>query len=439
MGMRRSTVPGPKRPAQQPLGPDIVKGCRLFYSIQDETIAQSGGTWLDPFRTMVMTRRKIRMGMTGGGPGAMIGSMHRMAARLDNQIELVCGAFSSDPAKSRDMAERLHLAPDRGYPSFDAMMEDQAGLPQGERMDFLTIATPNHLHHHQAVTALDAGFHVLSDKPATRDLDEMRDLKAVIDGSGRLYGLTHGCLGFPMVKEARHRVACGQLGPIRKIYGSYVQSWLADAVERDGLKQAQWRTDPERSGAAGCMSDIGTHAHCLAEYMSGQNIARVKADLRKTVAGRPLDDDGACLFETDGGASGVLLASQICVGEENSLSIQVHGEKAGLSWTQSRPSLLVLRHGDGRQERLFAGHSHAYLSDAARAHCRVPGGHSESFIEAFANIYRNFADAVGRWPDRSPDPIYDFPDARTGLRGMAFIDAVVRSHQQGGEWASLRE
>ena len=283
------------------------------------------------------------MGMVGGGRGAFIGAVHRIAANIDGQIELVCGAFSSDPQRSRDSGADFFLPPDRCYGTFQEMIEREKARPAGERMDFISIVTPNHMHFPPAKMALENGFHVLSDKPATLSLAEARALGAIVKKTGLLYGLTHNYTGYPLVKQAREMVAAGALGKLRKVVVEYPQGWLATAIEASGQKQAAWRTDPKRSGAAGCIGDIGTHAENLAEYITGLEIKELAADLTAFVKGRKLDDDGNVLLRFKGGAKGVLHASQISVGEENNLSIRVYGEKGGLEWHQREPNTLLLK------------------------------------------------------------------------------------------------
>ena len=309
--------------------------------------------------------RKIRMGMVGGGRGAFIGAVHRIAAAIDGQIELVCGAFSSDPQRSRESGADFFLPADRCYGTFQEMIAAEKARPASERMDFISIVTPNHMHFPPAKMALENGFHVLSDKPATFNLAEAKALAAIVKKSGLLYGLTHNYTGYPLVKEARHLVASGRFGTIRKVVVEYPQGWLATRLEASGQKQAAWRTDPKRSGAAGCIGDIGTHAENLAEYITGLEIKELAADLTAFVKGRKLDDDGNVLLRFKGGAKGVLHASQISVGEENNLNIRVYGEKGGLEWHQREPNTLVLKWPD--QPMQVYRTANGYLSPAAFA------------------------------------------------------------------------
>ena len=381
-----------------------------------------------------MTRqRKLRMGMVGGGRGAFIGGVHRMAATLDGQIELVCGAFSSDPKKSKQSGADWFLPADRCYGSYAEMFAAEARRPEGDRMDFVTIVTPNFLHYPVACMALDHGFHVVCDKPMTFDLKQAKHLEALVKKSGRIFALTHNYTGYPMVKEARERVRSGQLGKIRKVVVEYPQGWLATALERSGQKQADWRTDPKRAGISCCMGDIGTHAENLAEYITGLQIEELCADLTTFLPGRKLDDDGSVLLRFKGGARGVLHASQISAGEENALRIRVYGEKGGLDWSQEEPNTLTLKWANRPREVLRAGGPG--LSPSATAACRLPAGHPEGFLEAFANVYRNFAGAVRATSRRKS---FDFPTVQDGVRGMSFIEATVESSMRGAKWVKLK-
>lgn len=381
--------------------------------------------------------RKVRMGMIGGGQGAFIGGVHRIAAAIDQKIDLVCGAFSSTPEKSKASGAELLLPAERCYGTFQEMLQTEAALPADQRMDFVSIVTPNHMHFPPAKAALEAGFHVLSDKPATFNLEEAKALKPIIAASGKLYGLTHNYTGYPMVKQARELVKSGELGEIRKVVVEYPQGWLATALETEGAKQAEWRTDPTRSGAAGCMGDIGTHAENLAEYITGLHISQLLADLTAFVPGRQLDDDGNVLLRFTNGAKGVLHASQISVGCENNLSIRVYGEKGGLEWHQVEPNTLLVHRMDKPTEIWRTGNG--YVCEAAAQNSRTPFGHPEGYLEAFANIYKNFAAHILSLEAKlPPDPmITDYPKIDDGIRGMAFIDAVVQSSAQGGVWTAL--
>ena len=383
--------------------------------------------------------RKIRYGMVGGGRGAFIGAVHRIAANIDGQIELVAGAFSSDPEKSKDSGADFFLSPDRVYGSYQELVTKEAALPADQRIDFVSIVTPNHVHFPAAKAALEAGFHVLSDKPATFDLAEAKELAAIVKKTGRLYGLTHNYTGYPLVKEARHLVHSGKLGKIRKVVVEYPQGWLATRIEASGQKQAAWRTDPKRSGAAGCIGDIGTHAENLAEYITGLQISELAADLTAFVKGRKLDDDGNVLLRFKGGAKGVLHSSQISVGEENNLNIRVYGELGGLEWHQNEPNTLLVKWMD--QPMQVYRTANGYLSDAAKAAGRTPPSHPEGYLEAFANIYKNFANAIrARQAGKKlakDDVANDYPKIEDGVRGMAFIEAVVASSKANAAWTKI--
>ena len=383
--------------------------------------------------------RKIRYGMVGGGRGAFIGAVHRIAANIDGQIELVAGAFSSDPEKSKDSGADFFLSPDRVYGSYQELVTQEAALPADQRIDFVSIVTPNHVHFPAAKAALEAGFHVLSDKPATFNLAEAKELAAIVKKTGRLYGLTHNYTGYPLVKEARHLVHSGKLGKIRKVVVEYPQGWLATRIEASGQKQAAWRTDPKRSGAAGCIGDIGTHAENLAEYITGLQISELAADLTAFVKGRKLDDDGNVLLRFKGGAKGVLHSSQISVGEENNLNIRVYGELGGLEWHQNEPNTLLVKWMD--QPMQVYRTANGYLSDAAKAAGRTPPSHPEGYLEAFANIYKNFATAIrARQAGKKlakDDLANDYPKIEDGVRGMAFIEAVVASSKANAAWTKI--
>lgn len=383
--------------------------------------------------------RKIRYGMVGGGRGAFIGAVHRIAAALDQQVELVCGAFSSDPEKSKASGGDFFLPANRCYGSYAEMITTEAALPADQRMDFMAIVTPNHVHFPPAKMALERGFHVLSDKPATFNLAEAKELQKLVKKTGLLYGLTHNYTGYPLVKEARDLVAQGKLGKIRKVVVEYPQGWLSTRLEESGQKQAAWRTDPKRSGAAGCIGDIGTHAENLAEYVTGLQLQELAADLTSFVKGRKLDDDGNVLLRFKGGAKGVLHASQISVGEENNLSLRVYGELGGLEWHQREPNTLLLKWPD--QPMQVYRTANGYLGAAAKGASRTPPAHPEGYLEAFANIYKNFANAIRARNEKrklaKDDPAQDFPTIEDGVRGMAFIEAVVTSSANNAAWTKL--
>ncbi len=375
--------------------------------------------------------------MVGGGRGAFIGAVHRMAAQLDGQIELVCGAFSADPAKSAASGADLFLPADRVYTSYEEMMKRERALPESVRMDFVCIVTPNHMHYPVAVSALKSGFHVMCDKPLSFDLKQAKALAALVRKTGLLFGLTHNYTGYPLVKEARELVQAGKLGAIRKIVVEYPQGWLASRLEASGQKQADWRTDPKRAGASCCIGDIGTHAENLAEYITGLRMESICADLTTFVKGRKLDDDGNVLVRYKGGAKGILFASQISIDEENALAIRVYGEKGGLEWHQQEPNTLILKWPD--QPRQLLRTSGGTLSNAAKANTRLPGGHPEGYLEAFGNLYRNFANVIrARLDGVKPDALaLDFPTVDDGVRGMAFIEAVVKSSKGSQKWVKL--
>ncbi len=382
-------------------------------------------------------KRKIRMGMVGGGRGAFIGAVHRMAAALDSEIELVCGAFSSDPEKSRLSGEDLCIDPKRVYGSYKEMIQKEKRLPESKRMDFVAIVTPNHMHFPPAKMALENGFHVVCDKPLCFNMKEALALQKLVEETGLLFALTHNYTGYPMVKQARAMVKNGDIGDIRKIVVEYPQGWLSTKVEDTGSKQAGWRTDPKKSGIAGAMGDIGTHAENLAEYISGLKITEMCADISTFVPGRLLDDDGNVLLHFEKGAKGILHASQISAGEENNLNIRIYGTKAGLQWHQMEPNTLIVRWLDKPVEILRTGVGKLYPE--ATAHTRIPGGHPEGYLEAFANIYRNFAICLrARLEGKQVDPVYqDFPTVQDGVRGMKFIEKVIASGKSKAKWVGV--
>ncbi len=384
-----------------------------------------------------MKNRKIRMGMVGGGRGAFIGAVHRMAAAIDGEIELVCGAFSSNPKKSKLSGQDLYLPADRVYGSYEEMIKKEKALPEGERMDFVSIVTPNHLHYGPAKMALENGFHVVCDKPVCFNLKEAKSLQKIVKKTGLIFALTHNYTGYPMVKQARMMVAKGKIGEIRKIVVAYPQGWLSTKLEDSEQKQAAWRTDPKRSGIAGAMGDIGTHAENLAEYISGLQIKKICADLSALVPGRQLDDDGNVLLEFENGAKGILYASQISAGEENNLNIKIYGTKAGLEWYQMEPNSLIVKWLDKPMEIMRTGVGKLYPE--AQEHTRIPAGHPEGYLEAFGNIYRNFAKCVrARLNGKKPKAIYtDFPGIEDGVRGMLFIEKVVASGKSKQKWTKF--
>jgi len=374
------------------------------------------------------------MGMIGGGRNAFIGAVHRIAANMDGLIELVCGAFSSSPENARQSGKDLFLPADRVYLSYEEMFRKEASLPADQRMDFVAIVTPNHAHFAPAMMALENGFNVVIEKPMTFSLEEAIRLKNKVQETGLLLCLTHTYAGYPMVKQARQMVKEGAFGKIRKIYVEYPQGWLSRLSEKDGSKQAEWRTDPSRSGKAGAMGDIGTHAAHLAEYISGLQIKQLCADLSIMVEGRALDDDGNVLLRFDNGATGILVASQVAAGEENALKIRVYGEKGGLEWAQQEPNTVLVKWLDQPTQIYRAGQP--WLSSYAKQNTRTPGGHPEGYLEAFANLYRNFALTLSaRLEGRQATPEEkDFPTVEEGVRGMAFIDNVIRSNESMEKW-----
>jgi predicted dehydrogenase len=378
--------------------------------------------------------RKLRMGMVGGGKDAFIGAIHRIAANADGLIELVCGALSINKDIAVDSGRSLFLPEDRIYTTYDEMIEKESRLPEGERMDFVTVVTPNFAHFAPAMLALEKGFHVVVEKPITVSLEEAKKLKEKLDETGLTLCLTHTYSGYPMVKEARELIKNNVLGKVRKIYVEYRQGWLSKLSEREGNAQAAWRTDPKKSGKAGGMGDIGTHAAHLAEYISGLKITELCAQLNIVVEGRALDDDGSVLLKFENGASGVLVATQVAAGEENNLLIKVYGEKGGLEWHQHEPNTLLVKWLDKPAEIYRAGQ--AYLSPIAKNNCRTPGGHPEGYLEAFANIYKSFAQTLLAKINNTPfqNDVVDFPSIEDGIRGMAFIDNVVKSNESNEKW-----
>lgn len=377
--------------------------------------------------------RKLRMGMVGGGKGAFIGEIHRIAATMDGLVELVCGAFSSNAERSKESGRALFLPDNRVYGSYEEMMEAESKLPEGERMDFVSIVTPNHMHVGPAMLALEKRFHVVLDKPMTLDLPEAKRLKQRVDETGLLFLLTHTYVGYPMVRQARKIVRDGSLGKIRKVYVEYPQGWLSRPSEKEGDKQASWRTDPSKSGKSGCMGDIGTHALHLAEFISGLRVTHLCASLYTFVEDRRLEDDGNMLLQFDNGASGVLMASQVAAGEENALRVRIYGEHGGLEWQQQEPNTLTVRWLD-EPTQLYRAGGNAAISPEARALCRTPVGHPEGYLEAFANLYRIFGEELRARLAGLPGETADFPSVDDGVRGMAFLDNVIRSHESNEKW-----
>jgi predicted dehydrogenase len=382
--------------------------------------------------------RKLRMGMVGGGRGAFIGAVHRMASRLDGEIELVAGCFSSDAEKSRLSGEDLYLDPARVYASYPQMAAAEAALPADQRIDFASIVTRNNTHFAVAKTFLEAGFNVICDKPLAYTLAEARKLREVVRKSEKVFALTHNYTGYPMVKEAREWVRSGKLGRLLKVVVEYPQGYAITALEQKGDGAiSNWRMDPDVAGTSNCMGDIGTHAENLARYITGLSIEEICAELSTFIPGRPLDDDGNCLVRYKGGAKGILFASQISSGDENNLNIRVWGTKGGLEWFQEHPNELVFKCVDQPRQVFRRGNN--YLTAIAQQNSRTPFGHQEAFIEAFANVYRAATTAIadevaGRKP---PKGGYDFPTIDDGVEGMAFIHTVVKSARRGAKWVKF--
>jgi len=384
-----------------------------------------------------MANRKLRMGMVGGGKDAFIGAIHRLALNMDGLIELSCGALSINPDIAKDSGKALFLPEDRTYLNYEDMIKNESKMPADKRIDFVTIVTPNFAHFAPAMAALENGFNVVIEKPMTFTLDEAKQLQKKVEEAGLSLCLTHTYSGYPMVKQARTMIAAGKFGKIRKIWVEYPQGWLSKLSEREGNAQAAWRTDPKKSGKAGAMGDIGTHAWHLAEYISGLKVTKLCADLNALVEGRALDDDGNVLLRFDNGAAGCLMASQVAAGEENALKIRVYGELGGIEWAQHEPNTLLVKWLDKPTEIYRAGQ--AYLNDIAKQNCRTPGGHPEGYLEAFGNIYRNFAlSLMAKMNGEEPTAaMLDYPRVEEGVRGMAFIDAVVASGKSEQKWTDF--
>lgn len=372
-------------------------------------------------------KRPLRLALVGGGPGAFIGPVHRVAAELDREFVLVAGAFSSDPARSREAGRYYGIDDARAYPSVAAMIA--AERARSDPADVVAIATPNHLHLPAARAALEAGFAVISDKPATATLAEALELRNIVTRTGGHYALTYTYTGYPMVREARARLAAGEIGRVRKVVVEYFQGWLSEPIERDGNKQAAWRVDPERSGMGGCIGDIGVHAFNLAEFVTGDRITEINAQLYSVVEGREIDDDCTVLARFAGGASGIVAASQIAVGERNGLTLRIYGESGAIRWRQETPDRLELLVANGSMTTLWGG-TDAIGADGKRA-SRLPGGHPEGYFEAFANLYRDMAHKV-RGGDAPLLPTID-----DGVRSMAFVEAAIRGNGQG--WLDVRD
>lgn len=377
------------------------------------------------------------MGMIGGGKDAFIGAVHRLALNMDGQIELVAGALSINPEVAVESGRNLFLDESRIYTDFKTMLDKEAAMPAEKRIDFVSIVTPNFVHFEPAMMALEKGFHVVIEKPITFNLEQARQLKAKVEETGLELLLCHTYTGYPMVKQAKQLLQSGALGKIRKVYVEYPQGWLSTFLEGTGQAQASWRTDPKRSGKAGSMGDIGTHAFNLAEYVTGLQVVKICADLNTIVPGRMLDDDGAVLLNFNTGASGVLMATQVAAGEENNVKIRVYCEKGGIEWKQEDANTLLVKWLDKPAEIYRAGTG--YLNSFASHNCRTPAGHPEGYLEAFANLYRNFALTLkAKLSGEQPKEEWlDFPSAEEGVRGMAFIENVVKSGQSDHKWISF--
>ncbi|HEY9489133.1 MAG TPA: Gfo/Idh/MocA family oxidoreductase [Chryseosolibacter sp.] len=383
-------------------------------------------------------KRKLRMGMVGGGLTSLIGPVHRKAVGIDGAIELVAGAFSIDPAESKETGASLYLDPKRVYNTYQEMFEKEKEMPPDQRMDFVTVVTPNHVHFDPARLALESGYHVVVEKPIAFSLEEAKALQKIVSKTGLILALTHTYTGYPLVKQARQMVATGQLGKVRKVFVEYPQGWLSTLLEGTGNMQASWRTNPKYSGMGGAIGDIGTHAANLAEYITGAKITDICTMLNSVVKGRKIDDDASMLIRFDNGASGILMATQVAAGEENNLNIRVYGEKGGLEWQQHDPNTMVVKWLDRPTEILRTGQG--YLSDQAKAFTRTPAGHPEGFLEAFANIYRAFTRAVHDYkPGKKINTSkYDFPDVEDGVRGMNFVKTAIKSSQSTRKWTALK-
>ena len=380
-------------------------------------------------------KNELKYGMVGGGPGAFIGEVHRRAAALDGHVKLVAGAFSSSPQKTRKMGEKLGVDSQRRYDSFSEMAKKEANLPEDERIDFVSVVTPNHLHFPVCKAFIEQGINVICDKPMTNTVNEAEELCKLVSEHDVVFGLTHNYTGYPMIKEARHLIKNGKLGNLRKIVVEYPQGWLAQPIE-DENKQASWRTDPDKAGVSSAIGDIGTHAENLVEYVTGLRMEKLFVDATSFVEGRELEDDANMLVHYEGGVRGILYASQISVGEENPLSIRIYGTEAGLAWNQERPNYLSIKYPDKPEEIYKRGN--AYLSDEATFNTRIPPGHPEGFIEAFANIYRNVALKIkaqkeGQEPEKV---VNDFPTVYDGAIGVHFIHKAVESSKK-SEWVDM--
>ena len=385
--------------------------------------------------------RKLRMALVGGGQGAFIGRVHATAAVLDNRAALVAGALSSDPARAKASAPDFDIPPERAYGSYTELIEKEAALPADKRVDFISVATPNHTHFPISKAALAAGFNVICDKPMTFDLKQAEELYELVKKSGAVFALTHNYTGNPLVRQARKMILDGQLGEIQAIRASYIQGWLRDRIETGGQKQAAWRTDPAKSGAAGCFGDIATHAYNLARYMTGLLPAEISCHLKIFETGRKLDDYGHAVIRFDNGALGTVTASQVSHGRENDVTIEIDGTKGSLSWRQEEPNKMVVGR-NGQPRAVYTRDPNApFMNDAGKAACRIPSGHPEGYFEAFANVYRSAYDdiakrAAGEKHTFSVDTIY--PNVADGIDGMYFIQQCVASSHDNGKWLPMK-
>lgn len=385
-------------------------------------------------------QRKLRMGLVGGGQGSFIGRVHSIAACLDNRATVVAGALSSSPERSKASAPDYDIAAERAYGSYQEMFAKEAQLPVGERIDFVAVTTPNHTHYEIAKAAVEAGFHVVCDKPMTFDLKQAEDLAAAVDQSNAVFALTHNYTGYPLVRQAREMILSGELGEIQAVRSFYIQGWLRTRLEADNQKQAAWRTDPNKSGVAGCFGDIATHAYNLARYMTGLLPDQISCHLKTFEPGRRLDDYGTAVIRFDNGGLGTVTASQISHGRENDLFIEIDGTKGALQWRQEEPNVMTVR-SNGQPHRLYTRDPNApFMNASGRAACRLPSGHPEAFFEAFANIYQAAYDAmILRSEGKTIEKVNTvYPNVHDGVEGMYFIEQCVASSQQNGAWLNLK-
>lgn len=385
-------------------------------------------------------QRKLRMGLVGGGQGSFIGRVHSIAACLDNRATVVAGALSSNPERSKASAPDYDIAPERAYASYQEMFAKEAQLPVGERIDFVSVTTPNHTHYEIAKAAVEAGFHVVCDKPMTFDLKQAEDLATAVDNSNAVFALSHNYTGYPLVRQAREMILSGELGEIQAIRAFYIQGWLRTRLESDNQKQAAWRTDPSKSGVAGCFGDIATHAYNLGRYMTGLLPDQISCHLKTFEPGRRLDDYGTAIIRYENGGLGTVTASQISHGRENDLFIEIDGTKGALQWRQEEPNVMIVRT-NGQPHRLYTRDPNApFMNASGRAACRLPSGHPEAFFEAFANIYQAAYDAmILRSEGKSIEKVNTvYPNVHDGVEGMYFIEQCVASSQQNGAWLNLK-